>query len=157
MRRESSILISGFTVIEIVIGTTLLAILAGFLIYALNPAGQLAGSRNKERLLHLQSIMIAVKQNIAESPTGAFQCAAGPFPTSTARPLSSSAGGYNIGPCLIPNFADTLPYDPSVPAAHFANKDDYDTGYVIKQDASTGQIILSAPAAELGAAVQLVR
>ena len=78
---------------EIVVTIAVLAIVAGLGFVAYNPAGQVAAARNRQRELHLQAIMIAIRQNTADSIGGQFSCAAGIIPASTTR-MSSS--GYNI-------------------------------------------------------------
>lgn len=142
----------GFTLFEIVIVVAVLAILSGVGIIMINPAGQLASARNQERSNHLQAIMLAIRQNIADQSGETFSCTSGPLPTSTKR-MTSDAGGYNIGPCLVPYYLSTLPFDPSTSSARFVSASNYDTGYTVIWNASTTQITLSAPASELGRVV----
>lgn len=141
----------GLTLIEIIIVIALMVILVGVYFLAANPAGQLASSRNSERLLHLQAIMNYIQQNIADN-NNQFLCLSGPIPTSTVL-IASSPGSYNIAPCLITN---ALPFDPATSSAHYASVSDYDTGYTILMDAS-GTITLGAPAAELGKIISVMR
>lgn len=146
----------GFTLIEVLISVALLAILVGVGVAMINPAGQLASARNNQRINHLQAIMLAVRENIADQGGQSFSCASGPLPTSSTN-MASTPGSYNIAPCLIPIYAITLPTDPSVPGAHYASVTDYDTGYHITYNASTTEITLSAPAAELGKTITLTK
>lgn len=146
---------SGFTLTEIVIGVALLAVLGGVALVALNPYGQVAGARNTQRTLHLQALMNAIRQNIAESGTGAFTCPAGSIPASATT--MRSAGGYDIAPCLVPAFTQALPFDPRVSGARYAGPTDYDTGYTVRRDPASGTVTLSAPGAELGATITLAR
>ena len=142
----------GLTLIEIVIAVAIVVILTGIYFLASNPAGQLAASRNSERKLHLQTIMQGICQNVADQSNQSFSCAAGSIPTSSMD-MGSSAGEYNLAPCLMPTYLAVLPYDPSASGAHFVSVSDYDTGYSISIttstiNSSTRQILLSAPGAE---------
>lgn len=145
----------GITLIEIVIAIALITVIGGAIIVATNPFNQVAGARNQQRTLHLQAIMNSVRQNIAESGTNAFTCVSGPIPTTAT--LMSSAGGYDIAPCLIPTYITALPFDPSTAGARYVSNADYATGYAIRRDATTGQVILTAPGAEKGVTISLIR
>lgn len=140
---------------EITIGIALIAILGGIALVALDPFRQVASARNTQRELHLQAIMNAVRQNIAESSTNSFACAAGSLPTTPT--IMRATGGYDIAPCLVPGFMSALPFDPRTPGARYAGIADYDTGYQISQSTSTGSVTLTAPGAEVGKTVTLVR
>lgn len=146
----------GLSLIEILIALTLISLIAGIGFFALNPVGQFASARNTERQFHLQAVMNAIRQNIADAPGGSFSCSSGALPTSTKK-MASSAGNYNIAPCLLPSYLITMPFDPSATGAHFVSVSDYDTGYNIVYEASTTQITLSAPAAELKKTITVVR
>lgn len=142
----------GFTLIELVITISLIVIITGVYFLAANPAGQLASSRNTKRQSDLQSIMLAIRQNIDDQGNEQFSCAAGPIPTSTTR-MTSSAGGYNIAPCVVNGTGSyglfTFPFDPSATGTHYVSTSNYDSGYFIVMSSSTGQITLTAPSAEL--------
>jgi prepilin-type N-terminal cleavage/methylation domain-containing protein len=143
---------NGITLIELVVTIALIAIITGVYIVTANPAGQLASSRNTKRISDLQATMLAIRTNIGDQTNEQFACSSGPIPTSTTR-MKSSAGGYNIAPCIvIANGAYglfSMPFDPSATGTHYTSNADYDTGYSIVINSSTGQIILSAPYAEL--------
>ncbi|MFH1246358.1 MAG: prepilin-type N-terminal cleavage/methylation domain-containing protein [Candidatus Liptonbacteria bacterium] len=149
----------GFTIIEFVVTAALIAIVAGISLIALNPVGQLASARNSERSAHVNALVMAIRANLADSRTGIFSCAAGDLPTSTAKRMASggASGTYNIAPCLVPIYTTALPYDPLAPGAHYASNDDYDTGYMVMKNASTGQVTVSAPYAESGKVISIIR
>lgn len=149
----------GLTLIEITIVIALMGILVATYFLAANPGGQLAASRNTQRSFELQAIMNAVRQNIADSPTGQFQCVpAGTLPTSTKRMMSGGGvGTYDIASCLVPTYILVLPFDPSAPGAHYAAASDYDTGFSISINASTSVVTISAPYAELGKTISVSR
>jgi type II secretory pathway pseudopilin PulG len=137
------------TIIEIVIVIALMAILTGVYFVVANPAGQLASSRNSERKFHLQTILNAVRQNMADN-RGQFQCSSGPMPTSTKRMTSvAGVGNYNIAPCLLApgGILFTMPFDPSASSSRYNSVTDYDTAYTIMINAS-GTVTLFAPYTE---------
>lgn len=145
---------NGLTLIEILVTIALMVILVGTYFLVANPAGQLASSRNSERMFHLQAIMNAVALNIADQGNRQFSCSSGPVPTTTARMASAaSTGTYNIGPCLVPTYLAALPFDPSASSSYYSSPTDYNTGYTISINASGTLITLKAPNAELGKSV----
>ena len=147
---------NGFTLIELIITVTIIAATTvAFLVY-LNPTGQLAQSRNSQRSLHLNAILNAVRQNIADN-RGAFSCAVGDIPSTSTKKMAVGAGNYNIADCLSPVYLYGLPFDPATSTAHYTSNADYDTGYAIVKNASSGIITLSAPAAELGQNISVTR
>ena len=144
-----------FTLIEILIVIGLIAVLAGVLIVALNPARQFSQARNAQRWNNVDTIMGAIVANTTDN-RGTFTCTAGPIPT-TATNMSSTTGDYDIGPCLVSIYAASLPVDPSVTGAHWTNTTDYNTGYTVARDATTGRITISAPGAELSETISMTR
>jgi hypothetical protein len=140
-----------------VVALALVVITAGIGLLALNPAGQIAASRNTERQLELQGIMNAVRQNIADTTTGVFSCASGLLPTTTAKMMASASGSYNIAPCLVPTYLQTMPFDPLSSGTYYTSNTSYNTGYTIVYNASTTQITIAAPYAELGKPESITR
>ena len=146
----------GLTLVEILIAIALVVITAGIGLLALNPARQLAAARNTERSLELQAIMQAVRQNIADTTTGVFSCpSAGPLPTSTPEIMGSASGSYNIAPCL--TVIQAMPFDPVTSSSYYTSNTSYNTGYTIVYNASTTQVTVAAPYAELGKSVSITR
>lgn len=137
----------GFTLIELLIVIALIAVIAGAVIIALNPARQFASARNSQRWSHLPSFLNAIQQNTAENQ-GTFTCAAGVIPVVAT---AMSAAGYNICSCLVPNYMSSLPFDPST--GSYTDCTTYNTGYTIIRNAVTGRITVAAPSAELGAVI----
>src|SRR5947208_1384543 len=123
----------GLTMVELVIVIALIGLLIGIGIVAMNPAGQLASSRNSKRQLDLETLMVAIRANIADQSAQTFLCAAGALPTSTKR-MATGASNYNIAPCLVPTYIFALPFDAGTSSAHYASNSDYDTGYNIVQN-----------------------
>lgn len=141
----------GFTLIEILLVMGIIAILAAVVIVAINPARQFALARNSQRTSNVFAILNAVGQNMTDNG-GLFTCASagGPIP-NVATVISSSGGsggGYNAAACLTPTYLPALPFDPSASGAHFTSLTDYNTGYTIQQDSTTGRITVAAPEAQ---------
>ena len=134
----------GFTLIEILLVMGIIAILAAVVIVAINPARQFAQARNSQRTSNVFSILNSISQNMADNQ-GLFACAAGSLPTVAT--VIKSTGGYDLSECVSPTYLSVLPIDPSAEGARFVNSDDYDTGYTIIQDSTTGRIKISAPEA----------
>ena len=145
------------TLIEILISITLLAIITGITILALNPAKQIAGARNKDRSMHLTVIMNGIRQNMADNAGGKFTCASGDIPTTTAIMAATGTGTYNIGPCIVPLYMPSMPFDPNGTTTYYTSPTDYNSGYAVIKNASTGQVTISAPGAELGQSIFLTR
>jgi prepilin-type N-terminal cleavage/methylation domain-containing protein len=146
----------GFTLIEIIVALSILTITMVIGFVALNPGGQLATSRNTQRIFHLQGIMNGIRQNMADTSGNAFTCATGPIPT-VATKMATGGGNYNIAPCLVPIYIPIMPYDLKATGAHYVSNADYDSGYNIVRNATSGQITLSAPGAELGQTISITR
>ena len=147
---------SGITIIEIVIALAILVMVAVLGLVALNPAGQLGNARNNQRIANVNTILLSIRTNLSDSRTGVFNsgngsgvCAAGDLPTSSKK-MAVGAGNYDIAGCLAPTYLAVLPFDPSAPGAHYASVSDYDTGYYLIKNASSGLVTISAPSAEFG-------
>ena len=145
----------GFTLVEIVTSVGIVVALMVAVVIILNPTAQFAKGRNAQRKANLNMIIGAIGQNKADNK-GTFSCSSGAVPTTTTR-MASSSGNYNIGPCIVPTYIPSLPYDPSTSTAKWVSVTDYDTGYTITQSATTSRVTLTAPAAELGETITYTR
>ena len=144
--------LKGFTLIELLIVIALIAILAGAIIIALNPARQFALSRNSQRWSHVNAILNLVHQNIVEN-RGTWTCGATTLPATST--LMASSGGYDICACLVPTYTSALPYDPTT--GSYTDCTTYDTQYEIMQASSTGRVTVTAPDAEVSVSISVTQ
>lgn len=147
----------GLTLIELLITLTLLAFLAGVVIFTINPVGQIRQARNTERLSHLNTFSNAIGQNLADNRGTLFCGSVSSTIPTTSTMMGSAAGRYNIAPCLIPIYLPFLPLDPSEASAYWTSLSDYNTAYTVMRNTSTGAITLTAPFAEAGKTVSVTR
>lgn len=145
IRRRKSIK-KGFTLIEILVVIGIIAVLAAVVLVAINPARQFKLARDSQRMSNVNALLNSISQNIAEHK-GVFTCGTTTLALPATPTVVKSSGGIDIAPCVIPAYISVLPFDPSAAGAHFTSTTDYDTAYVIYQDAegrvtasSTGEI-----------------
>lgn len=136
----------GITLIELLIVISILALLTGVIVISLNPARQFAKARNTQRWSHVNTIINAIGQNMADN-SGVFNCGVGAIPTSTTV-LGTS--GYDIDSCVAPTYMVVLPFDPSTGTST-------DTGYSIVQNPTSGRITVTSDDTELGETISATR
>jgi len=138
----------GFTLIELLIVIALIAVLAGAVIIALNPARQFQLSRNSERWSHVSAIVEAITSNTTENK-GVWTCDTFPatlFATGTTYVIEKSGvNAADICGCIVPSQMATLPVDPTT--GKFTDCSTYSSGYNISKN-NDGRITVTAPNAE---------
>ncbi len=138
----------GFTLIEIILVVAVIAILAGIVIFAVNPTKQLADGRNSQRRTDINTLLNATYQYTVDNSalpstittTATEICKTGAASCTGFIDLSvlSAAGKYIVA----------IPNDPQASG----NGD----GYTIAKDAN-GRITVAAPKAENGATITATR
>lgn len=139
----------GFTLLEILLVVAAIAILAGIVILAINPAKQLGDTRNAQRRVDVNTILNAVYQYTIDNK--------GTLPatiTTTSTEICKTGGTCTslIDLSVLTaseKYLTAMPIDPSSVSAN-------GTGYNILKTAN-GRINVNAPSAEQGAVISVTR
>ncbi|MBY0539269.1 prepilin-type N-terminal cleavage/methylation domain-containing protein [Patescibacteria group bacterium] len=144
--------VRGFTLIEILIVIGIIAILAGVVLVAINPARQFAQANNSQRTSNVNAILNAVGQYIADNK-GAL-----PSVITTSTTTIAKTGGIDLCATLVPTYLPSLPVDPTVTAGAVSDcSSAYTTLYSIVKDGNN-RVTVVATETELGGAdIQVTR
>ena len=140
----------GFTALEMLIVTGIVVILLAVSVASLRD--QPVKNRNSERKNEVNNIANALSAWSLDTstPFGAMS----PGLPSTATCLGTkitSPACYDLTQQLIPAYLEKIPEDPKSISGQA------DTGYTIYKDAATKEIVIGAPKAELGQAIEARR
>lgn len=148
---NTSSFLRAFTLIEILVVIGMLSILATVVLVAVNPMRQFAQARNTQREANVSTILNAVGERLADN-RGLFAQIDGACTTDLPDTAMNIAkmGGYDLRPCLVPNYLSELPVDPSggvntCDADAACVSESYDTGYTIHEDSSMNRVTICAP------------
>jgi len=142
----------GFTLLEIVLVVTLIAILAGIVIIAINPSKQLADSRNTQRKADVNTILNAVYQYAIDN-NGALPASVPNIASCSSSVTTISkneickTGGLCVGLVDLSSLTNNgryiafLPYDPKSSTTN-------GTGYLICKDGVTNRVTVAAKNSE---------
>lgn len=138
----------GFTLIELIVVVGIIAVLATIVIVAVNPARQLAQSRQSKRRSDTTQILNAIHQYAADN----LGTLPGTIPTTATNICDSVSGGtcgvnYNLGTYLVPTYISAIPTDPGGPSLTTGTASD--TRYSVARNATSGRVTVAAPNAAL--------
>ncbi|MBU2524809.1 prepilin-type N-terminal cleavage/methylation domain-containing protein [Patescibacteria group bacterium] len=133
----------GFTLIEILLVIVIIAVLAGIVLIAVNPARQVSQANDAQRRSDVNSILNAIHQYAIDN-RGALPSSI----TTSAQTMGSSVGQANICSNLVPTYIAALPYDPTASGSGYTDCASYNTGYTVIKDANN-RITVNAASAEV--------
>jgi len=139
----------GFTLLEILLVIAAIAILAGIVIIAMNPAKQLGDTRNAQRNVAVNTIANAVYQYAVDN-NGTIPASITTTETNVCKTGGTCTNLIDLS-VLTANekYFSSIPVDPTGSSAN-------GTGYHIKKTAN-GRIVVNAPSAENSVTISVTK
>jgi type IV pilus assembly protein PilA len=147
--------VGGFTLLEVLMVIGILAILAGVVLVAVNPARQFKIARDSQRSANINAILNAVGQNMADH-AGNFVCDGVVTELPNVQSGISSDNGFDLAPCVVPDYISELPFDPSKEGSYYTDETNYNLGYTLVSD-SSGRVTISADGEVTGQPILVTR
>ncbi|MCX6793144.1 MAG: prepilin-type N-terminal cleavage/methylation domain-containing protein [Candidatus Falkowbacteria bacterium] len=139
----------GFTLIEILLVVAAIAILAGIVIFAINPTKQLGETRNAQRRADVNTILNAVYQYAIDN-NGTVPASITTTQTGICKTGGTCTGLIDLSVLTASEkYLTSMPFDPSTSTVN-------STGYEIKKTANN-RITVVAPGAEQSATISATR
>lgn len=130
----------GFTLLEILLVVAIIAILAGIVIFAINPNKQLTDTRNAQRQADVNTILNAAYQYTVDS-NGVIPATITATPTEICKTGGTCTGLIDLGVLTAgEKFVTSIPLDPTSSTTN-------SSGYSISKTAN-GRITVTASHAE---------
>lgn len=139
----------GFTLIEVLLVVAIIAILAGIVILAINPARQLAKTKNAERSVDVNTILNAVYQYTIDN-NGVMPSSITNNFTEICKTNASCSGYVDLSVLTLnEQYLTALPADPVASTTN-------GTGYFIYRT-TNNRVTVTAPSAEISASISVTR
>lgn len=134
----------GFTLIELLIVIAIVAILSAVVLIAVNPAKQMAQTRNAERTAEVNALLSALSQYQVDNES-LPACV-----STTATCIGTDVACCDLSADLAPGYIAEIPIGPG------SGCDATDTCYMVAKTA-TERVTVSAPGAEDGVTISFTR
>lgn len=148
--------------LEILLVVALIAILAGIVILAINPAKQLADTKNAQRRVDVNTILNAAYQFAIDHngslpsmiPNSPWNCSSATSTNQICRTGASSCSGLVDFSSTLTATSTYLVAIPTDPTGVSANGTGY---YIVTTTATSGRVTICAPSAEQGVTISVTR